>query len=179
MAHVCKSEPNCLSFEEDQNVRCCLPGIQILHLVSVPTKFSFKCLSENTLVVSNFLMLPSFLEFRQSKWIADYLKFGLMFLIFVNYLTMQINLFFWNVFKLRRALSKDNSSIFSYYNCLHNISKIFWWCRKFNLELAVIDFTHKLGIILTPKLYCEVKSREVSSLIQVDFAQSWTSKVNY
>ena len=56
---VCKSEPSCLSFEEDQNVGCCLPGIQILHLVSVPTKFSFKCPSENTLVVSNFLMLTS------------------------------------------------------------------------------------------------------------------------
>ena len=70
MTPVCKSEPSCLSFEEDQNVGCCLPGIQILHLVSVPTKFSFKCLSENTLVVSNFLMLTSVagVQTKQMNW---------------------------------------------------------------------------------------------------------------
>ena len=108
---VCKSEPSCLSFEEDQNLGCCLPGIQILHLVSVPSKFSFKCLSENTLVVSNFLMLTSVagvqkeqINWRLSQiWPNVFLRYD--FLIFMNYLTMQRN-FFWNVFQIRRALSK-------------------------------------------------------------------------
>ena len=166
---VCKSEPSCLSFEEDQNLGCCLPGIQILHLVSVPSKFSFKCLSENTLVVSNFLMLTSVagvqtkqINWRLSQiWPNVFLRYD--FLIFMNYLTMQKNLFFWNVFQIRRALLKNWQILpylpITYYYvfgfCSRSepilrsaliISKTFWWCRKFKLELAVMDFTRKLGV---------------------------------
>ena len=44
--------------------------------------------------------------------------------------------------------------------------------QKVQPEIGSNGFYSQTRRFLTPKLYCEVKSREVSSLIRVDFAQS-------